>query len=157
MNNQRFLFTAGQRLRGLRELMGLSRPAFEKLTGIDRKRLENIESGQQRMHDIDFEKVCSLYPEFSRWITYGGPVDGEVELKVADSGQLNAVYLVQRNPALLENLGLTLEDWTDRHQPQLQLISESEALQERQSALEAEQGSDVDEKAAATDPDNAQR
>ena len=158
MNNQRFLFTAGQRLRGLRELMGLSRPAFEKVTGIDRKRLENIECGQQRMHDIDFEKVCSLYPEFARWITYGGAVDGDVmDLKVADSGHLNAVYLVQCNPVLLENIGLTLEDWTERHQPQLQLISESEALQERQLALEAELGDAPEAEAGAVDRDDVQR
>ncbi len=139
MNNQNFLFTAGQRLRGLRELMGLKRPAFSQLTGIDRKRLENIECGQQRMHDIDFEKVCGLYPEFARWITYGGPVDGDLmNLRVADSAQMSAVYLVQCNPVLLDSIGLSLEDWTQRHQTQLQLISESEALYERQLALEAE-------------------
>src|SRR3989344_5538000 len=103
MNNQRFLFTAGQRL-----------------------------------HDMGFEKVCSLYPEFARWITYGGPVDGDLlDLKVADSAQMDAVYLVQRNPALLSKIGLTLEDWTERHQPQLQLLSESEQLHKRQLALEA--------------------
>ncbi|GLK88800.1 helix-turn-helix domain-containing protein [Pseudomonas turukhanskensis] len=139
MSNQHFLFTAGQRLRGLRELMGLKRPAFSQLTGIDRKRLENIECGQQRMHDIDFEKVCGLYPEFARWITYGGPVDGDLlDLRVADSAQMSAVYLVQCNPVLLDSIGLSLEEWTQRHQTQLQLISESEALYERQLALETD-------------------
>lgn len=136
MNTPNFLFTAGQRLRGLRELMGLKRPAFSQLTGIDSKRLENIECGQQRMHDIDFQKVCGLYPEFARWITYGGPVEGDLlQLRVADSAQMSAVYLVQCNPVLLANLGLSLEEWTERHQAQLQLISESEALYERQLAL----------------------
>ena len=158
MNNQRFLFTAGQRLRGLRELMGLKRPAFAQLTGIDTKRLENIENGYQRMHDMDFEKVCSLYPEFARWITYGGPVDGDLlDLKVADSAQMDAVYLVQRNPALLGKIGLTLEDWTERHQPQLQLLSESEQLHKRQLALEAEQEDCIDGESQSVDDDARQR
>ncbi|MGY4532706.1 transcriptional regulator with XRE-family HTH domain [Pseudomonas sp. TE3786] len=140
MNNQRFLFTAGQRLRGLRELMGLKRPAFAQLTGIDAKRLENIESGQQRMHDIDFEKVCSLYPGFARWITYGGPVDGDLmNLKVADSAQMNAVYLVHCNPLLLEHIGLSLPDWTQRHQRQLELLAETQSLHQRQLAFDSEQ------------------
>ncbi len=30
------------------------------------KRLENIESGRQRMHDEDFEKVCGTFPEFTK-------------------------------------------------------------------------------------------
>jgi transcriptional regulator with XRE-family HTH domain len=140
MNNQRFLYTAGQRLRGLRELMGLKRPAFAELTGIDKKRLENIENGLQRMHDMDFEKVCSLYPEFARWITYGGPVDGDLmNLKVADSAQMHAVYLVHCNPMLLDHIGLSPQDWRARHQPQLQLLAESEALHQRQLEFEVEQ------------------
>lgn len=152
MKNQNFLFTAGQRLRGLRELMVLKRPAFSQLTGIDTKRLENIECGQQRMHDIDFAKVCSLYPEFARWITYGGPVDGDLmHLRVADSAQMSAVYLVQCNPVLLKNLGLTQEDWTERHQPQLQLISESEALYQRQLALESDTDTGEDDEAVDDD------
>lgn len=146
MNNQRFLFTAGQRLRGLRELMGVNRPAFALLTGIDKKRLENIENGLQRMHDIDFEKVCSLYPEFTRWIAYGGPVDGNISsLKVADSGQMAAVYMVHCNPVLLGSIGLSEPDWAARHQPQLQLLSDSEALHKRQLALEAEHNTDNDD------------
>jgi transcriptional regulator with XRE-family HTH domain len=144
MNNQRFLFTAGQRLRGLRELMGVNRPAFALLTGIDKKRLENIENGLQRMHDIDFEKVCSLYPEFTRWIAYGGPVDGSSSLKVADSGQMAAVYMVHCNPVLLDSIGLSEREWASRHQPQLQLLSDSEALHKRQLALEAEHNDDIE-------------
>ena len=148
MTNQPFLFTAGQRLRALRDLMGLKRPAFAKLTGIETKRLENIENGRQRMHDIDIEKVCSLYPQFTRWIAYGGPVDREaldVPLKVADSARMSAIYMVHRNPLLLAHSGETEEQWTARHQAQLQLLSESEErhrlqLEEaaQQQALEAE-------------------
>ena len=148
MTSQPFLFTAGQRLRALRDLMGLKRPAFAKLTGIETKRLENIENGRQRMHDIDIEKVCSLYPQFTRWIAYGGPVDRDaldVPLKVADSARMSAIYMVQRNPLLLTQSGETEEQWRARHQSQLQLLSESEErhrqqlAEAQQLALEAEQ------------------
>lgn len=143
MTTQPFLFTAGQRLRALRDLMGLKRPAFAKLTGIDTKRLENIENGRQRMHDIDIEKVCSLYPQFTRWIAYGGPVDRdalEVPLKVADSARMSAIYMVQRNPLLLAHSGETEAQWTARHQAQLLLLSESEERHRQQLQEVAQQG-----------------
>lgn len=40
-----FLFTAGERLRGLRELMGLSRRALAESVGMKVKSVENIELG----------------------------------------------------------------------------------------------------------------
>ncbi|VFT04944.1 Helix-turn-helix domain [Pseudomonas aeruginosa] len=49
MVKNRRLFTAGKRLRALRELMGLSRPQFAELVGMTAKRLENIENELQRM------------------------------------------------------------------------------------------------------------
>lgn len=128
MTKKRFLFSAGERLRGLRELMGLSRPAFAEIVGIKPKRLENIENGLQKMHDEDFEKVCSVYEEFSRWIAYEGPVDRQVaEFKVADSAQKAAVYLVKQNPELLERSGLSIDEWQRRHQATLDELGDKEA------------------------------
>jgi transcriptional regulator with XRE-family HTH domain len=128
MTKKRFLFTAGERLRGLRELMGLSRPAFAEIVGIKPKRLENIENGWQKMHDEDFEKVCSVFEEFSRWIAYEGPVDRQpLELKVADSAQKAAVYLVKCNPELLKSSGISLEDWQSRHQAVLDELNDDSA------------------------------
>lgn len=76
--------------------------------GIKPKRLENIENGWQKMHDEDFEKVCSVFEEFSRWVAYEGPVDRHpLELKVADSAQKAAVYLVKCNPDLLKSSGVS--------------------------------------------------
>ncbi|MGE8499003.1 MAG: helix-turn-helix domain-containing protein [Pseudomonas sp.] len=128
MTKKRFLFSAGERLRGLRELMGLSRPAFAEIVGIKPKRLENIENGLQKMHDEDFEKVCSVYEEFSRWIAYEGPVDRQIaEFKVADSAQKAAVYLVKQNPELLERSGVSIDEWQRRHQATLDELSDKEA------------------------------
>ncbi|SDH40155.1 Transcriptional regulator, contains XRE-family HTH domain [Pseudomonas flavescens] len=116
MSNKRFLFTAGERMRALRELMGLSRNAFAEIVGMTAKRIENIENGWQRMHDEDLQKVCSQFEDFSRWIAYEGPLDPlPLQLKVADSAQKAAVYLVQRNPDLLQRSGLDLQQWQQRH------------------------------------------
>ena len=127
MMKKRFLFTAGERLRALRSLTGLSRRAFAETVGMKPKDVENIEYGNQRMRDMDFQKVCSVYPDFNRWITYEGPIDpAEVSWKVEDSGQRAAVYLVKSNPQLLTTLGLTLEQWQARHQEVLESLDHEE-------------------------------
>ena len=75
MTKRRFLFTAGERLRGLRELMGLSRPAFAEIVGIKPKRLENIENGWQKMHDEDpdfYVIPTDEYPPFNKKLTVCG-------------------------------------------------------------------------------------
>ncbi|CEI09256.1 hypothetical protein PAMH19_2015 [Pseudomonas aeruginosa] len=115
MVKNRRLFTAGKRLRALRELMGLSRPLFAELVGMTAKRLENIENELQRMHDEDFEKVCGTFPEFSDWIAYEGSIEPQsIAWKVADSAQAAAVYLVERNPVLLERHGIDMQAWRER-------------------------------------------
>ncbi|MHB9798986.1 helix-turn-helix domain-containing protein [Pseudomonas sp. MT3] len=127
MVKKRFLFTAGERLRALRALTGLSRRAFAETVGMKEKDVENIEYGNQRMRDEDFEKVCSEYQDFSRWITYEGPIDSaEVTWKVADSAQRAAVYLVKRHPQLLATSNLSLEEWQARHREVLESLSEEE-------------------------------
>ncbi|QRY78653.1 helix-turn-helix transcriptional regulator [Pseudomonas sp. PDNC002] len=122
-----FLFTAGERLRALRALTGLSRRAFAETVGMKEKDVENIEYGNQRMRDEDFQKVCSVYEDFSRWITYEGPIDSvQVTWKVADSAQRAAVYMVKSNPQLLPTLGLSLEEWQTRHHEVLESLDEEE-------------------------------
>lgn len=127
MMKKRFLFTAGERLRALRSLTGLSRRAFAETVGMKAKDVENIEYGNQRMRDLDFQKVCSVYPDFARWITYEAPIDSdEVNWKVEDSAQRAAVYLVKSNPQLLATLGLSLEEWRARHHEVLESLDEEE-------------------------------
>ena len=108
MVKNRRLFTAGKRLRALRELMGLSRPQFAELVGMTAKRLENIENELQRMHDEDFEKVCGTFPEFSDWIAYEGSIEPQsIAWKVADSAQAAAVYLVEATRCCLSSTAST--------------------------------------------------
>ena len=135
MVKNRRLFTAGKRLRALRELMGLSRPQFAELVGMTAKRLENIENELQRMHDEDFEKVCGIFPEFSDWIAYEGSIEPQsIAWKVADSAQAAAVYLVERNPVLLERHGIDMQAWRERHREIREALLAAEQAPEAEPA-----------------------
>ncbi|HFL6359675.1 transcriptional regulator [Pseudomonas aeruginosa] len=135
MVKNRRLFTAGKRLRALRELMGLSRPQFAELVGMTAKRLENIENELQRMHDGDFEKVCGTFPEFSDWIAYEGSIEPQsIAWKVADSAQAAAVYLVERNPVLLERHGIDMQAWRERHREIREALLAAEQAPEAEPA-----------------------
>ncbi|MBG4690145.1 helix-turn-helix transcriptional regulator [Pseudomonas aeruginosa] len=135
MVKNRRLFTAGKRLRALRELMGLSRPQFAELVGMTAKRLENIENELQRMHDEDFEKVCGTFPEFSDWIAYEGSIEPQsIAWKVADSAQAAAVYLVERNPVLLERHGIDMQAWRERHREIREALLAAEPAPEAEPA-----------------------
>ena len=135
MVKNRRLFTAGKRLRALRELMGLSRPQFAELVGMTAKRLENIENELQRMHDEDFEKVCGTFPEFSDWIAYEGSIEPQsIAWKVADSAQAAAVYLVERNPVLLERHGIDMQAWRERHREIREALLAAEQAPEAEPA-----------------------
>ncbi|MEW3664317.1 helix-turn-helix transcriptional regulator [Pseudomonas aeruginosa] len=135
MVKNRRLFTAGKRLRALRELMGLNRPQFAELVGMTAKRLENIENELQRMHDEDFEKVCGTFPEFSDWIAYEGSIEPQsIAWKVADSAQAAAVYLVERNPVLLERHGIDMQAWRERHREIREALLAAEQAPEAEPA-----------------------
>ncbi|HGM6913067.1 TPA: helix-turn-helix domain-containing protein [Pseudomonas aeruginosa] len=135
MVKNRRLFTAGKRLRALRELMGLSRPQFAELVGMTAKRLENIENELQRMHDEDLEKVCGTFPEFSDWIAYEGSIEPQsIAWKVADSAQAAAVYLVERNPVLLERHGIDMQAWRERHREIREALLAAEQAPEAEPA-----------------------
>ncbi len=135
MVKNRRLFTAGKRLRALRELMGLSRPQFAELVGMTAKRLENIENELQRMHDEDFEKVCGTFPEFSDWIAYEGSIEPQsIAWKVADSAQAAAVSLVERNPVLLERHGIDMQAWRERHREIREALLAAEQAPEAEPA-----------------------
>ncbi|HHQ2708561.1 helix-turn-helix transcriptional regulator [Pseudomonas aeruginosa] len=135
MVKNRRLFIAGKRLRALRELMGLSRPQFAELVGMTAKRLENIENELQRMHDEDFEKVCGTFPEFSDWIAYEGSIEPQsIAWKVADSAQAAAVYLVERNPVLLERHGIDMQAWRERHREIREALLAAEQAPEAEPA-----------------------
>lgn len=79
--------TAGQRLKAIRLLADLKQMEFCELSGIDYDRLRNIEPKKQRMADEDFQKICSLLPPLSEYLTHGGTISvsalKQLDLKLA--------------------------------------------------------------------------
>ncbi|MCO1336414.1 helix-turn-helix domain-containing protein [Microbulbifer sp. OS29] len=65
---------AGQRLQGMRELMGLTRDEFSDLLDIPWVRLRNVEQQKARMAEDEFAKIGQKFPEFMPWITYEGAI-----------------------------------------------------------------------------------
>ncbi|ABC33376.1 MULTISPECIES: helix-turn-helix domain-containing protein [Hahella] len=59
---------AGDRLQGLRELIGLTQREFAELLGIDYFRLKNIEQQKARMAEDEFAQVGLLIPEMLHWV-----------------------------------------------------------------------------------------
>lgn len=68
----------GKRLKIARELMGLNRNQFSKLTGIDYLRIVTIEEDRGRMSVDDAALVVTLFPELLHWLVMGTALDYSV-------------------------------------------------------------------------------
>lgn len=62
--------TAGERIKGLRELMGLSRTEFGELVGIEPARIRNIELLRTKVNEDDFAALGVAVPQLIPWLTY---------------------------------------------------------------------------------------
>lgn len=53
---------------------------FERETGIDRYRWQNIKSGKARLSDAEIEAVAKLFPQYAYWLMTGEilPMAGQV-------------------------------------------------------------------------------
>ncbi|PXC05942.1 transcriptional regulator, partial [Pseudomonas aeruginosa] len=73
------------------------------------------------------EKVCGTFPEFSDWIAYEGSIEPQsIAWKIAEAAQEAAVYLVERNPELLELHGLDVPAWREKHREILKKVRKRE-------------------------------
>ena len=68
---------AGDRMRALRELMGLTRHEMAEFLEIDPMRYANVEKKNVRMAEAEFAAACSRFPEFMGYLTYEGKIDIE--------------------------------------------------------------------------------
>ena len=79
---------------------------------MDPKRLENIE--WPAAHATRISRRSADLPEFSDWIAYEGSIEPQsIAWKIAEAAQEAAVYLVERNPELLELHGLDVPAWRE--------------------------------------------
>ncbi len=68
---------AGDRLKAIRELMGMTREEFGQLIDIDWVRIKNIEQKKARVAEDEFAKIGQMFPELMPWLTYEGDIDLE--------------------------------------------------------------------------------
>jgi transcriptional regulator with XRE-family HTH domain len=67
----------GRRLKIARELMGVNRNQFSKMTGIDYLRVVTIEEDRGRMSVDDLALIVKLFPELMNWLVLGETLDIE--------------------------------------------------------------------------------
>lgn len=68
------MLKAGDRLKGLRLILGLTREQMADGIPIKRSRYYNLEQLKARVADVDFEMLGEKYPEFVHWLVMGGKI-----------------------------------------------------------------------------------
>lgn len=81
---------AGERFKGLRELMGMTRREFAEAVQIDEARIRNIELQRTKVNEDDFAKIGQLMPELLPWLTYEADITFD-ELAQSESKWLRLV------------------------------------------------------------------
>ena len=68
----------GERIRPIREALGMGRAEFAQLTGVSKATLISIEHGKQRPSEPVLEAIGRLWPEYAYWLMTGQlpPGDG---------------------------------------------------------------------------------
>lgn len=63
---------------------------FEKETGIDRYRWQNVKSGRARLSEAEIEAVVNLFPNYAYWLTTGKimPDGGQVSPEYEELARL---------------------------------------------------------------------
>ncbi|MCO1336003.1 helix-turn-helix domain-containing protein [Microbulbifer sp. OS29] len=75
---------AGDRLRVIRELMGLTRDEFAELLKMDYVRLRNVEQKRAKVSEFEYEQAGKLFPELIPYFAYEGDI---VVSELAESEQ----------------------------------------------------------------------
>ncbi|WP_445357307.1 helix-turn-helix domain-containing protein [Microbulbifer sp. ANSA002] len=66
---------AGDRLRAIRELTGLTQKEFAELLKLELVHLKNMEYKKNRVTEECYEAVGFTFPELLPWFVYEGPVN----------------------------------------------------------------------------------
>lgn len=80
---------AGDRLKALRILVGLTRDEMAELLDIPVVRYKNVESKKVRMAEDEYSAICSRFPEFSHYLTH----EGHISLEELQASQQKLVRL----------------------------------------------------------------
>ena len=83
--------TINQRMREIRDHLGLGRQAFADRTGLKKKTIENIEHEMQRINGEQIEAINEAFPEYAYWLTTGLelPGSGQISPATKEAQELN--------------------------------------------------------------------
>lgn len=80
---------AGDRLKALRKLTGMTREGFADFCEIPRNRYYNVEQMRVRMAEDEYAAVGEKFPEFLAWLAFEGPIRVS-ELKSSEQALVRA-------------------------------------------------------------------
>lgn len=80
----------GERLRAMRELIGLQQDEFAEIIGLSHQRVRNIENQRVQVTAKDIESVCDVFPEFLAWLAVEGDIT-LADLKESQSKMCKAI------------------------------------------------------------------
>lgn len=80
---------AGERLKALRLLMGLTQDEMADYLELPRQRYKNVENLKVRMAEDEFAATCERFPEFAFYLTF----EGDIDFQAVQSSQERLVKL----------------------------------------------------------------
>jgi len=83
-------FKAGERLKMVRELMGLTREEFAEDTGLNPVRLKNVEYFKVRMSELEYDAVIKTLPELACFVTHEGMISAD-RLRTSSNPRLRLI------------------------------------------------------------------
>jgi len=86
-------FAVNERIKTLREHLGLGRSEFAKETGLKKDSLQNIEQKKQKVYTWQVQAIASRWPSYKVWLVFGEtlPEVGQISPEIEDARRnLNA-------------------------------------------------------------------
>lgn len=106
--------SAARRVKAVRELLGLTRPVFCDMVGIDYSRMATLEHDRSRMAVEELAQIDNVLPQFTSYLLHGKELDLTV-LADSQSDVLKFAAMRLRNGEIPEGYGLE-EVIVDGHQ-----------------------------------------
>ncbi|MGR8934832.1 MAG: helix-turn-helix domain-containing protein [Gammaproteobacteria bacterium] len=81
--------SVNQRIRILRDHLGLGRQAFAEATGLPKKTVENLEHDQQKAYQWHIEAIAKTWPQYKMWLAFGDtiPEAGQISPEIEEARQ----------------------------------------------------------------------
>lgn len=80
-------FDVNERIKSLREFLGLGRTEFAKETGLKKDSLQNIEQKKQKVYAWQVQAIATRWPRYKMWLVFGEtiPEAGQISPQIEES------------------------------------------------------------------------